>query len=144
MAAYGRVTREIPLNDTRAKSESRSHPPAIANAVAYMSDHLGERIHLRDLSSAAGVSARTLGYLFLRTYDATPMAYLKRRRLERARNLLLQADPSNESVAEIARQCGFTHMGQFSLDYKRAMGELPSETLHRRHNGRGTRSRRLR
>lgn len=133
MNVCGRTTREIPLNDVRSKNEKKPQRPELADALAYMSGHLAERIHLRDLSRAAGVSPRTLGYLFLRTYGATPMAYLKQQRLEQARCLLRRADPSNESVAQIARRCGFTHMGQFALDYKSAMGELPSETLNHRH-----------
>lgn len=91
-----------------------------------------ERIHLRDLSTAAGVSTRTLGYLFLRIYGITPMAYVKRERLKKARLLLQQSDPSIATVASIARECGFAHMGQFALDYKRLLGESPSQTLHRK------------
>ena len=100
-------------------------------AVAYISRHMAERIHLRDLSSAAGVSTRTLGYLFLRNYGVTPMAFVKRERLNKARRLLEQADPARATVASIARRCGFAHMGQFALDYKRLIGESPSETLNR-------------
>ena len=128
----GRTTREILLGDSRSKNDKRPQCPELANALAYMSGHLAERIHLRDLSRAAGVCPRTLGYLFLRTYGTTPMAYLKRQRLEQAYKLLAHADSLHTSVAEIARQCGFTHMGQFSLDYKAAMGELPSDTLNHR------------
>jgi transcriptional regulator GlxA family with amidase domain len=91
-----------------------------------------ERIHLRDLSTAAGVSTRTLGYLFLRIYGITPMAFVKRERLKKAHRLLQQADPSTATVAGIARECGFAHMGQFALDYKRLLGESPSETLYRK------------
>ncbi|MCD1647303.1 helix-turn-helix transcriptional regulator [Marinobacter adhaerens] len=89
-----------------------------------------ERIQLGHLSEASGVSKRTLGYLFLHTYGITPMAFLKRERLRKARMLLQHADPSTTTVTSIARECGFQHMGQFSLDYKRLFGESPSATLH--------------
>lgn len=100
-------------------------------AVAYIDRRMSEKIRLRDLSFAAGVSNRTLGYLFLRTYGMTPMAFVKEKRLTRARRLLQQADPATTTVASIARRCGFTHMGQFSQDYKRIIGESPSATLSR-------------
>lgn len=128
---FGRRQSEIPVGNLRNKTERCPVRPELASALAYMADHLAERIHLRDLCRAAGVSPRTLGYLFLRTYGETPMAYLKRQRLGQARRLLLHADPANQTVAEIARRCGFGHMGQFALDYRKETGELPSETLTR-------------
>jgi transcriptional regulator GlxA family with amidase domain len=99
-------------------------------ALVYIARHMKERIQLGHLSEASGVSKRTLGYLFLHTYGITPMAFLKQERLRKARMLLQHADPSTATVTSIARECGFTHMGQFSLDYKRLLGELPSTTLH--------------
>ena len=114
-----------------SEREGPTHHHGLNTAVVYISRHIEERIRLRDLSAAAGVSVRTLGYLFLQTYGTTPMAFVKQQRLNKARRLLEQADPSTATVGGIARRCGFTHMGQFSLDYKRSMGELPSDTLHR-------------
>jgi AraC family ethanolamine operon transcriptional activator len=51
--------------------------------------------------------------------------------LNAARNDLLRGDVSTAKVVEIASGWGFTHMGQFSADYRRMFGEKPSETLHR-------------
>jgi transcriptional regulator GlxA family with amidase domain len=107
------------------------HHHGLSTVVVYISRHMEERIRLRDLSAAAGVSARTLGYLFLNTYGTTPMAFVKQERLKEAHRLLERADASTATVAGIARRCGFSHMGQFSLDYKRSIGESPSQTLNR-------------
>ena len=35
------------------------------------------------------------------------------------------------SVSNIAIDCGFTHLGRFSVAYKRRYGESPSDTLRR-------------
>ena len=107
---------------------SRQHR-VLKTAVAYISRHLDEKIRLRDISAAAGVSTRTLGYLFMRVYGITPMAFVKRQRLGNAYRLLQDADPASTTVATIARRCGFGHMGQFAIDFKRSFGELPSVTL---------------
>lgn len=107
-------------------------------ALAYIARHMKERIQLGNLSEASGVSKRTLGYLFLRTYGITPMAFLKQERLRKARMLLQHADPSTATVTSIARECGFAHMGQFSLDYKRLFRESPSDTLHQSQTGAGS------
>ena len=114
-----------------ATQQSTPRSQALNAALGYISRHLAEKICLSDLSGAAGVSNRTVGYLFLRTYGVTPMAFVKERRLAKAHRLLQRADPATTTVAGIARSCGFTHMGQFSQDYKRVIGESPSATLSR-------------
>jgi transcriptional regulator GlxA family with amidase domain len=98
-------------------------------AVGYVSRHLQESIRLCDLAAVAGVSTRTLGYLFTRIYGITPMAFVKHERLSNAYHLLQDADPASTTVAAIARRCGFSHMGQFAIDFKRSFGESPSVTL---------------
>ncbi len=54
---------------------------------------------------------------------------LRRSRLRTARSLLLEADPTRCSVTEVALRCGFRHLGRFSVEYREAFGEKPSETL---------------
>ncbi|MGO7135818.1 helix-turn-helix domain-containing protein, partial [Rhizobium leguminosarum] len=63
----------------------------------------------------------------------TPLSYLRTIRLEGVRKVL--ADETNSlSVAEIARNWGFSHMSRFAAAYYQAFGEMPSETA-RRHSG---------
>lgn len=119
------------MSEVTNTHENGPQRPELENAIAYMSDHLSEKIYLRDLCRAAGVSPRALGYMFVKAFGETPMAHLKRRRMEQARDLLMQPGSSEATVTDIARQCGFKHMGQFALDYRKAMGERPSETLNR-------------
>jgi transcriptional regulator GlxA family with amidase domain len=85
---------------------------------------------LAELVAVAGVSARTLQAGFLAAYGVSPMAYVQRRRLARAREDLLSAAPGT-TVAEIARRLGFVAAGRFSLAYRRCFGESPSQTLAR-------------
>ncbi len=54
---------------------------------------------------------------------------LRRNRLRAARSILLEADPTESSVTEVALRCGFRHLGRFSVEYREAFGEKPSETL---------------
>ncbi|MBK1887856.1 MULTISPECIES: helix-turn-helix domain-containing protein [Marinobacter] len=112
------------------ESKGSTHHNRLDEALAYIAQHMKERIQLGQLSEASGVSKRTIGYLFLHTYGITPMAFVKRERLRKASRLLHHADPTTTTVASIARECSFAHMGQFSLDYKRLLGESPSDSLH--------------
>jgi transcriptional regulator GlxA family with amidase domain len=59
-----------------------------------------------------------------------PRDVLLQMRLERARERLLSAVPS-DTVTSIALDCGFAHLGRFPTAYRTAFGELPAETLAR-------------
>ena len=125
----------------RLFSESLRLPPepedkavrrqAVVRACAYVDEHLREPIALDSLCTAAGVRARTLEYGFREFYDVGPMAYLRSVRLCRVRRDLLKTRQVSASVAKAARRWSFTHMGQFSRDYRLLFGESPSNTLAR-------------
>jgi transcriptional regulator GlxA family with amidase domain len=52
-------------------------------------------------------------------------------RLSNARRALLSADGTLAKVTEIAMSFGFAELGRFSVEYKKAFGESPSQTLYR-------------
>ena len=52
-------------------------------------------------------------------------------RLSNARRALLSADGKLTKVTEIAVSFGFAELGRFSVEYKKAFGESPSQTLNR-------------
>jgi AraC-like DNA-binding protein len=39
---------------------------------------------------------------------------------------------ADETVGDVAMRHGFTHLGRFSVEYRRRFGEAPSATLARR------------
>jgi AraC-like DNA-binding protein len=104
---------------------------AVSRACVYIDVHLREPITLNDLCDTAGVRARTLEYGFREFYEVGPMTYLRSVRLCRVRNELANYKSVRESVTEVARRWRFTHMGQFSRDYRLLFGESPSATLRR-------------
>jgi AraC-like DNA-binding protein len=85
---------------------------------------------LNDLTQHSGVAERTLAYGFREVYDTTPLTFARSLRLTRSRMSLLRAK-SYTPINEMARACGFDHMGQYSRDYRRWFGETPSMTLAR-------------
>jgi AraC-like DNA-binding protein len=85
-----------------------------------------------DLADVAGVSERSLYTAFQQQLGASPMAYVRRHRLERAHDELLGASPNGRTtVIGVALRNGFTHAGRFAAAYRRRFGESPSETLRR-------------
>jgi AraC-like DNA-binding protein len=76
-----------------------------------------------------GITVRTLYNYCQKQLGMSPGRYIKLARLLRARMALLHADPACSSVTAIARICGFTQLGRFSVDYRQAFRETPTQTL---------------
>jgi AraC-like DNA-binding protein len=103
---------------------------AVATACQIGDKRFPAAITLSELERRCRVSQRTLEYGFQQVYGTTPMAFIRSQRLTRNRTELLRA-AARTSISETARRCGFTHMGQYSRDYRRLFGETPSLTLAR-------------
>jgi AraC-like DNA-binding protein len=122
-----------------AKAARSQRHLAVTRACAYIDAHLREPMALADLCTAAGVCTRTLEYGFRDFYELGPMAYVRNLRLCRVRSELQHPLRATGSVSSAARRWSFTHMGQFSCDYRALFGEVPSSTLTR-HRGDPTRA----
>jgi AraC-like DNA-binding protein/tetratricopeptide (TPR) repeat protein len=105
-------------------------PQHVKRALVYMRGNVAEKITLPGLAAACGAPERTLLKQFKRFVGLPPLAYLRRLRLNLARGVLSQAD-CETAISEIAISCGFTHLGRFATEYRRAFGESPSTTRQR-------------
>lgn len=103
---------------------------AIRRATAYIDAHASQPLTVAQIAEAAHTSVRSLQQGFARHYDTSPTAYLRRVRLERAHQELVEATPDNGStVADVAQRWGFGQPSRFAAHYREAFGRLPSETL---------------
>lgn len=103
--------------------------PAVAAAKAFVDDDPAAAHTVEDLARHAGVSVRALQEGFRRQLGTTPMEYVRSCRLEVAHRALRAADPSEASVTDLATAAGFSHLGRFSVDYRKRFGCSPSATL---------------
>jgi AraC-like DNA-binding protein len=103
---------------------------AVVTACKIVDQRFPVSITLRELAHRCRVSQRTLEYGFRQVYDTTPMRFIRSQRLSRNRAALLRS-AARTSIGVTARKFGFTHMGQYSRDYRRLFGETPSLTLAR-------------
>lgn len=110
-------------------------PRDVRRAIDFMRSHLDASISLTDVVAASGVPGRTLVKHFQDWKGVSPMRYLRNLRLAQVREALLSAD-ADQSITVIAMRLGFTHMGRFSVEYRRRFGESASETLKKRGRGR--------
>jgi len=85
------------------------------------------KLPLRELAGAERLSLSRLSHLFRSEVGMSPGRYLKAARLARAKALL---ETSSSSVKEVAAQTGFSHVGRFIGDFRKAYGRTPYQ--HRR------------
>jgi len=121
-------SRDIP----REKQAQWKKQQALKKSGEYIREFPHEPISVRALSQHAEVSVRTLEEAFKEYYGVTPKNYLKATRLNGAYRQLLDRNAPVLSIADVANQWGFWHMGQFAADYKRLFDELPSSTRRRK------------
>ena len=100
----------------------------VRRAEEYLEAHASDAITISDVVAECGCSRRALFNAFRRYRGYTPMQFLAESRLHSARRALLESS-STDSVASIAKACGFFHMGRFSIAYRKRFGETPSTTL---------------
>lgn len=82
-------------------------------------DHIERNLHrdisLSELAELAGLSTTHLARAFRRSVGEPPYRYFRRRRIERAKELLATSD---RGIAEIALECGYAAQSHFTSAFK--------------------------
>lgn len=115
--------------ESPAREPGAPAPPLVRRFEELIRAHSHEDVGVLDLAEALGVPLRTLQEAVRRETGSTPSRLLCEARLLRAHALLSAGDPAVDSVTEIARRCGFGHLGRFSAGYRERFGDSPSRTL---------------
>ena len=116
----------------RGGLQRRAEERAVMKRIGeWAADSPEETLNLLELSQVAGVSLRQLQHAFKAYTGMTPTHWLRLRRLNSAHRELLSRSATETTVAEVAMQWSFWHLGRFSSSYRALFKELPSETLKR-------------
>lgn len=93
-------------------------------AVCHLLDQAPDQEYcLEDLAMLAAMSPSTLVRRFRVAYGCTPTDYLRRKRLERARELIL----SGHNIQQAAHLCGYRHASNFTTAFRRNFGISPGD-----------------
>ena len=97
--------------------------PALGRAAAFMMEHFHRNLSMEEVAQHAGISLRTLHYLFQRQLQRSPGQHLLRIRMDRACELVKKG---NEKMGEIAEQCGFLTLRNFHRSFVKEFGIPPA------------------
>ena len=111
-----------------ASATSGDSAERIGRARQLIDRAYSEPLDLDRLASEACLSPFHFHRLFRREYGETAHQYLTRRRVERARDLLITTELS---VTDICLEVGFTSLGSFSSKFRRHAGHPPSHYRRR-------------
>jgi AraC-like DNA-binding protein len=98
----------------------------VARVVRHLQERFNEPTDVESLARMVGMSASTLHRSFKEVTALTPIQYLKKVRLHRARVLML-SDGLN--AGEAAYRVGYQSQSQFSREFKRLFGATPTQAL---------------
>ncbi|WP_163560397.1 AraC family transcriptional regulator [Halomonas sp. NO4] len=106
---------------------NQGHYSRIVQVLSRLHANYAEAVSVEALASEANMSPSTFHQHFKRIAHASPLQYLKRLRLIKAQQLLVQ-EACN--VSQAAAAVGYRSAAQFSRDYRRYFGVPPQQ--HRR------------
>jgi AraC family transcriptional regulator len=98
-------------------------------ALAYIEENLGSKIGICELAALVSLSHSHFSRAFKRSLGLPPMAYVVKRRVERAKIMIIS---TAEQLTEVALECGFADQSHFTRSFRRMVGTSPS--LWRRAN----------
>ena len=96
--------------------------------VNYIKSNLTIKLELDDLAKIANMSKYYFCRNFKRIYDVSPMKYLNRMRIERAKELMMCSDLN---VSQVAYNVGFDDIHYFSRFFRQCEGVSPNEFMHK-------------
>jgi AraC-like DNA-binding protein len=119
------------VESAAVRAISRHNLHRIVELERWIDAHLGEPLTLDRLCGVARLSTRSLQKTLLSVRGMSPIELVQRRRLAAARKRLLERS-ADELISNIALDCGFQHLGRFSLSYRESFGESPRDTTVQR------------
>lgn len=94
------------------------------SVLQYIENHLSEKITIKQLAGEVYLHPNYFIRLFKNNMGVSPVNYINRKRLEKAKQLL---SIENISVNEVAVQSGFQNVSYFFSIFKKHIGMAPNE-----------------
>jgi transcriptional regulator GlxA family with amidase domain len=137
-AAGWNVTNKIPVFDAEGKivgtagitrplnklASRTGTAGSFAPALEYIRDHYQHPISNQQLAEVSNMSLRAFERQFLASFHLTPQKYLRKLRLRIASRALIYTD---ESLSDLALNCGFGDQSHFTREFRRQFSRTPRD-----------------
>lgn len=94
--------------------------------AAFITQNLKRKLTVQNIASELGLSSSTLQRRFQHRHQQSVNQYIKRRRLEQAKNELLV---DNLSIGEVAFNAGYNHVSNFNHAFSKFYGMSPARYI---------------
>lgn len=128
--AYATALSKATTTDRRRTVAAQQHTRLILACERLVLNEDVLSVELDELARRSGYGRRALELIFNRSLGMPPGRWFLNIRLNGVMRDLLLAPPDSQ-VTTVASRWGFQHLSRFAFQYRRAFGELPSETLRR-------------
>ncbi|RYG73663.1 DNA-binding transcriptional regulator [bacterium] len=108
----------------RSTEVLNTNDPVFTKAIRFMREHAGHGIDIEDVLAEVSISRSTLDRCFQLHLGHSATAELRSIRLKRVKQLLEETDLPMSRIAEIA---GFEHPEYMMYQFKRLVGQTPSQ-----------------
>ncbi|MEQ5842591.1 helix-turn-helix transcriptional regulator [Paraburkholderia acidicola] len=116
----------------RADDVSARLPAKYRRAYRYLMDHLDQKdLSVREVASQIGVTERAMQGAFRKHLGLSPSELIRRQRMERIRDELLDDDAPVARVLDVAKKWGVQHRSTLINGYRSVFNEAPSQTMGR-------------
>jgi AraC-like DNA-binding protein len=129
------LTVRNPYTDLLGGPVDRVRAARLQPVLDHMQAHADQPLTPGDLARVGCMSVRTLHATFRHELGVSPMAHLRRIRLDRVRAELLRSTHGDRRISDVAMRWGFYHPSRFAQQYQERFGELPSDTVGVRDTG---------
>ena len=128
----GAVSNRDPTVPSRTARQinARLAPWQARRAIDYVEANLADSIRIEKMAELTRLSHSYFSRAFRSDFGESPYAYVIRRRIEQAKEMMLRTD---ESLAYIARACGLSDQPHLTRLFRRIVGTSPASW--RRQNG---------
>ncbi|RME76377.1 MAG: AraC family transcriptional regulator [Chloroflexi bacterium] len=121
---YFRILSEEQGGRFRYLLQQRGQIQQIARAVEYIHQNLDKPVSVDELADIVNMSSSGFYKKFKQVMYVSPLQYAKAVKLNRAQAYIMDG----KSVTEASSMVGYNNLAQFSREYKRYFGILPSAT----------------
>ena len=132
IALASQLVQEFGIEQQRPAPRARRNGPLVEAVAEYIDTHLDQQLTLSELAGKAHLSVFSFARRFRTVVGLPPHQYVLKRRVERAKALLVE---SEVGIAEVALRCGFGDQSSFSTAFRRFTRQTPTgyRDSHRNH-----------